>query len=151
MKIVRARAEDAVALTAIALAAKRHWGYPEDWLCRWAEVLTVTPEYVGIHPTFAAVADEQIVGFYALLIQPGQALLDHLWVVPPAMGGGIGRELFVHAEMVARDAGAVRMKIVGDPHAEGFYRRMGATLYGWEPAPMEGQERFLPLLEKVLG
>lgn len=150
MKIVRARSEDAGTLTAVALASKRHWGYPESWLRRWEEALTVTPDYIGSHPTYAAVADQKIVGFCALRIDPEEALLDHLWVLPSAMGSGIGRALFVQAEKIAREAGTACLKIVGDPHAEGFYRRMGATIYGQEAAPMDGQARFLPLLEKIL-
>ena len=150
MKIVRARPEDADALTNIALAAKRHWGYPEDWIRRWEEALTVTPLYVRAHPTYVAVTDEKIVGFCALRVQPEVVMLDHLWVLPAAMGTGVGRALFLQAEKIAREAGAICMKIVGDPHAEGFYRRMGARVYGREAAAMDEHPRFLPLLEKAL-
>lgn len=150
MKIVRARAEDADALTKIAFAAKSHWGYPQSWIRHWQDVLTITPEYIVSHPTFVAIVDEKMVGFCALQIESREARLDHLWVMPSAMRTGVGRALFAHAEAVARANAALRIKIVGDPHAENFYSRMGATIYGREPANMEGQERFLPLLEKLL-
>ena len=150
MKITRACAEDADALTEIAFAAKRHWHYPESWICRWQAALTISPKYIVQHPTFAAEIDDEFAGFCAVQIEGGEALLDHLWVLPSFMGRGIGRALFQHAEGVARVSGAIRMKIVGDPHAEPFYSRMGATLYGREPASMDGEERFLPLLAKTL-
>jgi GNAT superfamily N-acetyltransferase len=150
MKIARARAEDADALTKIALAAKSHWGYPPSWIRHWQDVLTITPEYVVTHPTFVAIIDEQMVGFCALEIESREALLDHLWVMPSFMRRGVGRALFEHAEEAARETAAVRLKIIGDPHAADFYSRMGATIYGREPASMDGQERFLPLLEKLL-
>jgi GNAT superfamily N-acetyltransferase len=150
MKIVQARPEDADALTEIAHAAKRHWGYPESWILHWQQALTITPDYIAAHPTFTAVADAQLLGFCALRLHQDEALLDHLWVRPSAMGGGIGRTLFARAEAAARHAGVRQLKIVGDPHAEGFYRRMGATVCGREPAAMDGVERYLPLLEKAL-
>ena len=150
IEIARAQPEDAGVLTSIALAAKRHWGYPESWIRQWSKALTVTPGYINKYPTYAAIIDGRIVGFYALQFQPRKALLDHLWVLPAEMGRGVGRELFKHAEKVARKCGAQRMKIIGDPHAEGFYEKMGATIYRKEPAPMDGQERFLPLLTKSL-
>lgn len=150
MKILSARGEDGGTLTDIAHVAKRHWGYPEGWIRAWAAALTVTPEYIGAHPMFVAVANEEIVGFCALILEPDGAQLDHLWVLPKAMGSGVGRALFVQAETAARAAGATCLRIVGDPHAEGFYRHMGASVYGREPAPMDGQERFLPLLRKEL-
>jgi hypothetical protein len=46
----------------------------------------VTSDYVSTHPTYIAVADETIVGFCALQIHSEEALLDHLWVLPTAMG-----------------------------------------------------------------
>lgn len=150
MDLVRARPQDAAALTAIAFAAKRHWGYPETWIQRWSDALTITPDYLARHPTYAAVVDEGVVGFCAIQLQANVAVLDHLWVLPTAMGRGVGRALFVQAETLARDAGAECLKIEGDPHAEGFYRRMGATIYGQAPATMDECVRFLPLLEKRL-
>ena len=150
MKIASASAEEAGALTEIAFAAKRHWQYPETWILRWQEVLTITPEYISQNSTFVAVIDGERVGFCAVQIESGGALLDHLWVLPSFMGKGVGRALFQHAEEVARERGALRMRIVGDPHAEQFYSRMGATLYGRELAKMDGEERYLPLLEKTL-
>jgi predicted N-acetyltransferase YhbS len=150
IRIRRARGDDAGALTDIAHAAKRHWGYPESWIRAWAAALTFTPDYIDTHPTFVAVKNDEIVGFCALILEPDGARLDQLWVLPKAMGGGVGRALFVQAETAARAAGATCLRIVGDPHAEGFYQRMGASGYGREPAPMDGRERFFPLLRKVL-
>ena len=149
-------------LTVIAHAAKRHWGYPEEWLGRWADTLTLTPEYIATYPTFMARTPDGIVGFYALILEPlgrprrpagapalsSDAQLDHLWVLPAAMGRGIGRKLFEHAESCARENGATRLWVESDPHAEPFYRHLGMTVFGRTPAPMDDQARFLPLLEK---
>ena len=150
MTITRACAEDADALTEIAFAAKRHWQYPEGWIRHWQDELTMSPAYVMEHPTFVAVVDGERAGFSAVQIEGGEALLDHLWVLPSFMGRGVGRALFQHAEEIARSSGALRMRIVGDPHAERFYFRMGATLCGRKPASLGGEDRFLTLLEKAL-
>lgn len=150
MEIVRAESAAAGALTKIAFAAKGHWGYPEEWIHRWAGELTVTAEYISAHPTYAAVLEGEIVGFHALQLGSSEAVLDHLWVRPNAMRKGVGRALFEHAENLARERGAGSITIVGDPNAEGFYKRMGAVVYGRQPATMDGQPRFLPLLRKPL-
>src|SRR6478609_588143 len=134
--IDQARPGEAAKLTAIAHAAKRHWGYPEAWIARWAGTLTLTPGYIAAQPTFAARVGEEVVGFHAL-------------VLPAAMGQGIGRALFEHAEAFARQNGAKRLWVESDPHAEKFYQHMGMTVYGRQPAPLDGQPRFLPLLEKL--
>jgi|SRR5262245_16873441 len=54
MRIVRAKPDEAEALTEIAFAAKRHWGYPEKWIESWRETLTVTPEFIASHETYVA-------------------------------------------------------------------------------------------------
>ena len=148
--ILPAQPEHAVVLSAIAHAAKRHWGYPEAWIQRWAKVLTVTPEYVERHAVFIARSGDAIVGFQVVALRGGHAQLEHLWVLPAAMGQGIGRALFAHAEAGARQSGATRLWVESDPHAEGFYQRMGMTVFDRKPAPMDDQPRFLPLLEKNL-
>src|SRR6478736_9546853 len=145
--IDQARPGEAAKLTAIAHAAKRHWGYPEAWIARWAGTLTLTPGYIAAQPTFAARVGEEVVGFHALVLQGAAAQLDHLWLLPAAMGQGIGRALFEHAEAFARQNGAKRLWVESDPHAEKFYQHMGMTVYGRQPAPLDGQPRFLPLLE----
>jgi GNAT superfamily N-acetyltransferase len=150
LHIVTPQPEDAAALSNIARTAKQRWGYPDEWMRRWKDDLTITPEYIRTHPTYAATSAGNVVGFCALRLEPADAWLDHLWVLPEAMGRGYGRALFRHAELAARAAGAIRIKVESDPHAEGFYQRMGATTFGRKPASVDGVERFLPLLEKRL-
>ena len=45
ISIRRARPEEANELTRIALAAKRHWGYPERWMEIWRPQLTFSIDY----------------------------------------------------------------------------------------------------------
>jgi GNAT superfamily N-acetyltransferase len=150
--IRRARADEADALTAIAHAAKRHWGYPEAWIAQWRDALTLTPAYVADHSVFvAAQADgDRPCGFYALAGQGSDAVLDHLWMEPAWMGRGIGRALLRHAMETARAQGAARLEIDSDPHAEEFYLRMGARRIGEVRADVDGVQRVLPRLEVAL-
>lgn len=150
MRIVRSRPEDAATLTAIAFEAKRAWGYPERWIQGWAPTLTISPGYISSFPTFSAVVEMDISGFCALRTSGAEATIDHLWVLPASWRKGVGRALFRHAEAVARTAGATVLVMESDPNAEGFYLAMGAVRVGRVPAPMEGVERFLPLMEKNL-
>jgi GNAT superfamily N-acetyltransferase len=145
MQIVRARPEDANALTEIAFAAKRHWGYPERWIQIWADVLTVTPEAVAGHPTFSAIEDDCPIGFYSLTTNP-RPDLAHCWVLPSAMGRGVGRALFEHAVEQARALGLAGFEIEADPNAEAFYAHMGAKRVGTSVTEIEGERRELPLL-----
>jgi GNAT superfamily N-acetyltransferase len=146
MLIGRARPEDAATLTHIAFSAKRSWGYPEKWIDAWRSVLTIQPEFVANHETYAATIEGRLVGFYALSPEGGGMQLLHLWVLPDAMGQGLGRALFLHALGRTRELGFRKLEIESDPNAEDFYRRMGARRVGARQTEVEGQRRELPLL-----
>ena len=146
MKIVRARPEDADVLTEIAFAAKRHWGYPERWIQAWRDVLIIRPEFIAANTASAAIEDDRAVGFYLLTTESDGLHLDHLWILPPTMGRGIGRALFDHAVEQARSLEFTEIKIETDPNAEGFYLHMGAKRVGTNVTEIEGEPRELPLL-----
>jgi GNAT superfamily N-acetyltransferase len=147
LEIRHAKPEDAEALTEIAHAAKRHWGYPEDWIESWGDVLTMRPEFIAGNVSYCAVEDNRLVGFYVLTMENDGLRLDHLWILPRAMHRGIGRALFEHAAGEAKRAGNSLLKIEADPNAEGFYKRMGAVRVGTSFSEACGQRRELPLLE----
>ena len=146
MEIRSATPKDAVALTRIALAAKGYWGYPERWMERWREGLTIVPEFVRDNEAYMVVSEGTPVGFYAL-VEWGRGLdLEHLWVSPTWIGRGVGRTLFEHVLARAAELGAASVEIEADPNAEGFYRRMGARAIGERVYDLDGQRRTLPLL-----
>ena len=50
----------------------------------------------------------------------------------------------------ARRVGARRLRILSDPHAQAFYRRMGARMVGRVDGSIGGVERWLPTMELVI-
>ena len=144
LRVRRARRADAPALTRIAHAAKRHWGYPEEWIRLWAADLTLSAELIAAQPVYAACRGAEIVGLYALSRDGDAFELEHMWVDPAHMGRGFGARLFEHASATARSLGGATLRIASDPHAEGFYRRMGARRVGEVASAPE--DRKLPLL-----
>ncbi len=146
IELVRAQPHHAGELSAIARAAKAHWGYPAHWLEQWRKLLTITPEFIRQNETFVAQRDGQAAGFYALVETPDTFSLEHLWVLPERMGQGIGRALFQHAAGRAAARGASSLTIESDPQAEPFYLHLGARRIGTVRSEVDGQPRELPLL-----
>lgn len=72
---------------------------------------------------FVAEQDGCILGFATILpSSDGEQDLDALFVEPASWKRGIGRLLVDHVSNVAADAGANALHVVGNPHAEGFYK-----------------------------
>lgn len=145
ISIAGAHPSEAEALSALAILSKRHWGYPDNWMSRWKEVLTITSEMITTQNVFVAWMDGQIVGFGVLTIEADQLWLNHLWVLPSAMGRGIGRALFCHAKQQSMTLGFSEFVVESDPHAAGFYMNMGAQLVRTSVTWMNGWKRELPV------
>lgn len=143
-EIRRALAADAPRLTAIAHAAKRHWGYDEQLIALWQADLTLTGADVADGLVYCAERNGEVLGFHALSRDGTTFELEHLWIDPPHMGRGHGARLFAHALATARAAGGTELRIASDPNAAGFYRRCGARRLGDVPGTPPG--RSLPLL-----
>ena len=148
--IRRVLPEEAEKLTQIALAAKRHWGYPERWIEIWTPQLTYDADYFVQNESWAAELDQGPVAFYTLLEKNGTAWLENLWVTPERIGKGIGRELFLHAVDLARRRGYTLLQLEADPNAAGFYEKMGMHKIGERKSDVEGQPRALPIMEMML-
>ncbi len=146
MRIRKATAGDAESLTTIAHHAKRHWGYPEHWIKHWQDDLTFSPDFVAANHVYVAESEDNILGFYALIIRDDKAELDHMWVAPAHLGTGVGKELFIHAMQNAARRDISEVEISSDPNAEGFYRKMGAHSSGETVADIDGERRVLPRL-----
>jgi len=152
LEIRRAAPEDAARLTAIARAAKAHWGYPAAWLTTWEPVLTITPDYLGRAIVFVGTRGGAPIGFYALEPRGDRWSLEHMWVEPGEHGRGAGRSLFAHALDTIRGMRPGVLIIEADPFAAGFYVSMGARQTGTVAAPVEGApNRLLPVFEIDVG
>ncbi|HSY86328.1 MAG TPA: GNAT family N-acetyltransferase [Verrucomicrobiae bacterium] len=146
-----ARPGEAAELTALALAAKAHWGYPASFMARCRAALTIEPAMIRRQVfRLAEGQDGIILGFYGFEPDPAGIGLSRLFVRPGAIGSGIGRALWQDAVALARREGYGRMMIVGDPHAAGFYRRMGAVPAGATPSEID-PGRLLPVFRLELG
>ena len=142
--IRRAQPDEADVLTEIAHAAKRHWGYPENWIEHWKDDLTIAPDFIATNEMYVAVAGDEIAGCCALVMTDSLAELEHMWIRPEHMGNGVGRALFNEIMERAKTFDAKTVELSADPNAEGFYRRMGATRIGELRSEIEGQPRVLP-------
>lgn len=149
IRLRAARPDDAAELSALALRSKAYWGYDEPFLARAAEALTIVASEVRVRRTVLAELAGRPVGFSTLDGDPPGGELGNLWVDPAAIGTGVGRLLWTDVLARAAAAGYTSLTIDADPHAEGFYLRMGAVRVGETPsASIPG--RMLPLLRITL-
>jgi len=148
MEIRKALVHEAEALTALAFAAKAHWGYAPETLKLWVPQLGVSAADIAGKQVCVCVIGGEVAGFYALARSGDAWELDQLWVAPAFMRRGVGRALVAHALDAAFRDGADVVAVDADPNAEAFYLACGAVRCSEVPAPIPGDvRRVRPQLE----
>lgn len=136
---------DLITLNRISVLSKKHWGYPQEWIEQWKDELTVTPEQVHHFNVWVARLGKTMVGFCAISEKADSYDIEHHWILPEYIGKGYGRKLLSKAikEVILQPK---PLLVVSDPHAEGFYKKMGFEYsHSVESYP---ENRLLPVLKK---
>lgn len=95
------------------------------------DAVELPPEQIAAGQVFVAERDGAIVGVSAVLPRESpDSDLDALFVEPALWGHGIGRSLVEHCAAFARAHGSTALHVIGNPHAEGFYRACGFEMHG---------------------
>ena len=123
-KIEKALPGDHEILTAISHRSKRYWNYPEEHMLLWTDELTILPEYIFEHRVFKLLVGKKIIGFCAIEDKRDHCEITHFWIEPEYIGRGFGRKLlqFVMQKVISAE---VKVSVVADRKAEGFYSRHG--------------------------
>jgi GNAT superfamily N-acetyltransferase len=120
-----ARPDEGDRLRELASASKGHWGYEPEQIRRWVEGGDFSPAGLRGKLVFVADANGDAVAWAAVIPKGEVMWLEDMWVDPPWIGKGLGSLLFDHALALAREHGARSMEWEAEPHAVGFYQRVG--------------------------
>lgn len=145
-RIRAATLAEAALLSSLAIRSKAHWGYDDAQMRTFRDELTLRPGDVREGDAHVVEVDGIVRGFYTLTRTGDVSIeLEHLFIDPDALGGGLGAALLAHARHRAAGAGFTRMTVQSDPNAAGFYESMGARKLRDIPSSIPG--RTLPCYE----
>ena len=131
----RAVAGEAAALSALCRRSKAHWGYDDAFMALCADTLTVSQTAIAEGRVMVAEDERGVaVGVAAVDVAPAPPDLDLFFVAPEAMGRGVGQRLMTAVVADLRTRGYETLEILSDPHAEAFYRGIGAVRVGAAPS-----------------
>lgn len=95
------------------------------------DAIELPTEQIQAGQVFVLERDHAILGFAAILPRAdGDTELDALFVEPSCWRQGAGRLLVEYCASIARSAGSSALHVIGNPHAELFYRACGFDLVG---------------------
>jgi GNAT superfamily N-acetyltransferase len=140
--------EECPALSDLMLHSKAHWDYDADFIEACRADLTITPEWLRINDGFVAEREGIAAGFFGIIMEGNTAHVEHFFVAREAIGSGVGQLMWAEFLRQAALRKAMRIEIEAEPHAEAFYRHMGAVTIGQCPSTVFAG-RMLPLMELI--
>ncbi|MGJ8662117.1 MAG: GNAT family N-acetyltransferase [Marinicella sp.] len=144
--ITAAQKKDAQYISELAIRAKAYWGYSATFMQAVKEELTYSEASITENPTYMAVKNQQVLGFYQLIeIDLTHVELEALFIDPQFIGTQVGTGLFAHAVTYAGAQNYQKMSVQSDPYAEGFYLKQGCVKMGETPS-LSISGRMLPML-----
>ena len=147
--------EEARILTELSFASKGYWNYPASYFEIWKDELTIGAGYIEKNDVYVCIRETTIAGYYALVELENDVVisgitinrghwLEHMFVRPKYIGGGIGTELFGHLRKRCEGLSIKRLGILADPNSKGFYEKMGCRYRREIPSTI--QNRTTPFL-----
>jgi GNAT superfamily N-acetyltransferase len=134
------------ALTHLTRRSKAHWGYDAAFMAMFDEELTITAEQIVNDRVTVLEEDGQRMGYTHLRREDQETVeLVSLFIEPGVIRRGFGRVLWEDAVAWARAAGYRWLVLESDPHAEGFYRDLGASVSGTRESTVK-PGRFLTVM-----
>ena len=149
MLIRTASMKDRDALIALTIRSKAYWGYDAAFMESVREELQIPVAHIEAGYVHILEDAGNLIGFFSLIEAKGKWELDFAFLDPPYIGHGYGRALWQAVVGEAQRLGLRSFAIVADPHAEGFYLRMGAERIG-EIASASVKNRVLPVLRAAV-
>lgn len=146
MEIIKAELSDNEILTTITKKSKAYWGFSENILKEWENLLTVTKDYIEKNVVFKLVKNDQIIGYYSYFsIDKNTVKLDNIFVLPEFIGKGFGKILMNDFLYKTSQLEINKITLDAEPNAENFYKTFGFETIGQLESSIK--DRYLPIME----
>ncbi|WP_430791436.1 GNAT family N-acetyltransferase [Virgibacillus flavescens] len=144
MNIRKALEEEAGVLSCVAIKSKAYWDYDEKFINECKEDLTISTLYIQENYAYILEDEQGIIGFFAFEAGEHNSL-DFLYILPRFIGKGYGKVMWAKIIQKAKEFGMKTFTIDSDPHAKGYYEKMGAYQIAETPSTVY-KDRLLPLM-----
>lgn len=146
MEIAKSVIEDSEVLTEITKKSKAYWGYSDEQMKKWSELLTITKNYIETNNVYKLLNDGLTVGYYSYIyLNKKEVKLDNLFVLPNYIGTGLGKRLMNNFLDRIKNTEIEKIILDSEPNVEKFYGYFGFKKVGQIETSIKG--RYLPIME----
>lgn len=149
MEIIKANPAEYKVLTDITKQSKAYWGYSNEQIESWSNLLTITKDYIENHEVYQLIVSNSIIGYYSYFIEENNHVtLDNLFISPQYIGKGYGKILMNDFLDKMKESNIKTIILETDPNAEKFYESFNFIKTGQIETSIK--DRFLPIMELKL-
>ncbi len=146
MTVIKSNIDDNEVLTNITKKSKAFWGYSNEQMENWSELLTITKSYIESNIVYKLLIDNTIVGYYSYInLEDDVIKLDNLFVLPEYIGSGLGKLLMNDFMDRLKMTKTKKVVLDSEPNAEQFYEKFGFIKVGQIETKIK--DRYLPIME----
>ncbi len=150
MTVIKSNIDDNEILTDITKKSKAYWGYSNEQMENWSELLTITKSYIESNIVYKLLIDNAIVGYYSYInLEDDVIKLDNLFVLPEYIGSGLGKLLMNDFMDRLKMTKTKKVVLDSEPNAEKFYEKFGFIKVGQIETAIK--DRYLPIMEYKLN
>lgn len=148
-EIIKSTIEDNEILTEITKQSKAYWGYSDEQMESWSELLTITKNYIETNNVYKLLDNNLIVGYYSYIyLNKKEVKLDNLFVLPNYIGTGLGKLLMKNFLDRIKNTEIEKIILDSEPNAEKFYEYFGFQKIGQIETSIKN--RYLPIMELII-
>jgi N-acetylglutamate synthase-like GNAT family acetyltransferase len=145
-EIIRSNREDNDILTDITKKSKAYWGYSDEQMEKWSDLLTITKSYIETNNVYKLLIENQTIGYYSyIILDETKTQLDNLFVLPKYIGKGYGKCLMEDFLKRIKQTACKKIIVESEPNAEKFYESFGFIKTGQIETAITN--RYLPMME----
>jgi N-acetylglutamate synthase-like GNAT family acetyltransferase len=82
-------------------------------------------EFISNNPTYIVEENENIVGFYGVILAEKETCLEYFFIKPKSIGKGYGKILWNHMVNTCKELGINEFAIVTSPQAKKIIQKWG--------------------------
>ncbi len=145
-EITKSNIEDDEILTEITKKSKAYWGYSDEQMESWSDLLTITKNYIETNNVYKLLVDNLPIGYYSYIyLSEKEVKLDNLFVLPDYIGSGFGKLLMNDFLNRVKNSDIKKITLDSEPNAEKFYEYFGFIKVGQIETAIK--DRYLPIME----
>lgn len=112
-------------LTETAITAKKYWGYADELIRQWIDLLTITEDNFKRGQLYKCFVKGEFIGFFALVPKGNYVLLEHLWFLPEFLNKGYGTQAMKEIKRISNEQGFKYIEVFAEPNTNEFYEKVG--------------------------